>query len=49
MGATQARLAQLTRDYDGLFPPGTNHGTNPIEQARWNARLAARLDALALS
>lgn len=39
----QARMSQLTFQYDAQDPPGTDHGRNRPEQAVWNQRFAASL------
>jgi hypothetical protein len=43
LSQAQARMSQLTRDYDALTPPGTDHSRNRIEQQAWNNRFAASL------
>jgi hypothetical protein len=43
LNQAQARMSQLTSDYDATNPPGTNHGLNGPEQMAWNGRFATSL------
>jgi len=43
LNQAQARMSQLTSDYDALYPPGTDHSRNRPQQQIWNQRFATSL------
>jgi hypothetical protein len=43
LSQAQARMSQLTSQYDALYPPGTDHSRNGPQQQFWNQRFATSL------